>query len=146
MDINKLATASELELREIKVDCRNSREELHAVIDALVDREHDYGTAVYAMSIAATAAFEYVASKLGVTGFQASCADMDILRRIRHWDGPFMLVNGSDALYPQYDLTGKTTKFLEDIKPWLRDKARERLHDAAPAAPAVLDHWKKLAE
>lgn len=146
MDINKLATASELELRELKVDCRKSREELHAVIDELVDRDHDYGTAVYAMSIAATAAFEYVAGKLGVTGFQASCADMDILRRIRHWEGPFMLVNGSDALYPQYDLAGKTTEFLEGIKPWLRDQARERLLDGVTAAPSVLDHWKKLAE
>lgn len=145
--IETLRTASESELRELKVEHPKSREELHMLIDALLDRHHDYGTACYAMSIAATATFDFVAGQLGATGFQASCAGMDILRRTRQLPGPFMLVDGANALYPQYDLHARTGEFLNDIQGWLRDQAREKLsQNLKHAHPNVVAHWRQLAE
>lgn len=145
--IETLRTASESELRELKVGHPKSREELQALIDALLARPHDYGSAVYAMSIAATATFDFVANQLGATGFQASCADMDILRRTRHLPGPFMLVDGANALYPLYDLQAQTSDFLGGIQGWLRDQAREKLsQDLEHVHQNVVAHWQKLAE
>src|SRR5690606_31751241 len=88
----------EAQMRAAEVPWPETMDELTAYIEGLVEREHDYGTCVYAMSMAAVAAFQHVAKRLGVTGFQASCADMDVLRRTRNLDGPFMLVKGEDAL------------------------------------------------
>lgn len=139
---------TEKEMREAEVPTFDSSRKLRAYIDGLVERDHDYGTCVYAMSMAATAAFNYVARKLGVTGFQASCADMDIVRRVRHMRGPFMIVNGADALYPQYDLHAKLGEFLDEIKPWLAEEAAKSLasESSVSAHPNVVAHWKQLAE
>ena len=98
-------------------------EELNEYIRSLVEREHDYGTCVYAMSLAATAAFNHVASKLGVTGFQASCADLDVLRRTRGMDGPFIILKAEDMLYPQYDLPGELQEAIARWQGWLSEQA-----------------------
>ena len=91
-------------MRAEKAPWPKTLEELNEYITSLTDRQHDYGTCVYAMSLAAVAAFQHVASKLGVTGFQASCADLDILRRTRSMEGPFIILKAEDMCYPQYDL------------------------------------------
>lgn len=125
-------------------------DELTSIVEKLSTGQHDYGTCVYAMSLAAVAAFNYVAHELGVTGFQASCADMDILRRTRYFKGPFMVVNGEDALYPQSDLRDKLDEFLTDIQPWLKEQAQQKLAQqkaaGTTAADSVMAHWKKLAQ
>ena len=144
-----LSNLNEADLRATRVETPDSPEQLLAVIEQLVKREHDYGTAVYAMSMAAVAAYEYVARQLGVTGFQASCADMDIIRRNRRLDGPFMLVNGDHALYPQYNIREKVESFLRDIRPWLGEQARVKLAEQETitighAHPDVVNHWKAL--
>lgn len=138
---------NEQEMRAAEVPWPKSSEELTAYIEALVNRPHDYGTCVYAMSMAATAAFYYVSGKLGVTGFQASCADMDILTRTRHMKGPWMIVDGADALYPQYDLPGRLAESMEKWKPWLKEQAEKKLAEASefPPHPDVRAHWQKLA-
>lgn len=120
-------------------------EQLTGYVESLVNRTHDYGTCVYAMSMAAVAAFNYVSHCLGVTGFQASCADMDILRRTRSLDGPFMIIKAEDALYPQYDLMERLAKTLEEWKPWLAEEAEKKLAENTGAVPAVLEHWQRLA-
>jgi hypothetical protein len=139
-------TMTEAELRAAVVPTPKTQAELDAYIAALVDRQHDYGTCVYAMSMAATAAFYYVACKVGATGFQASCADMDVLRRTRHMEGPFMIVDGAQALFPQYELVHNVEKFVESIKPWLAEEAAKKLAANPVAHPNVLAHWQKLAE
>lgn len=58
-------------MREAKVPWPHTKEQLTEYVESLVNRTHDYGTCVYAMSMAAEAAFNYVAHHLGVTGFQA---------------------------------------------------------------------------
>lgn len=145
--ISAAKVPTEKELREAEVPWLKTPEELTGYIDTLVNRPHDYGTCVYAMSMAATAAFHYVASVLGVTGFQASCADMDILRRTRRMKGPFLLTNGEDLLYPQYDVREKLDKFVASAKPWLADEAKKKLADESnrQAHPNVRSHWQTLA-
>lgn len=137
---------TEAELREAKVPRPYTIEQVTQYITSLVERNHDYGTCVYAMSMAAVAAFNYVAHKLGVTGFQASCADLDILRRTRSLDGPFILLKGEDALYPQYDLQGKLADAMNDWAPWLKEQAALKLAETGMAHPAVKEHWQRLAE
>lgn len=94
-------TATEQELRDAELPKIESIEQLGSFINTLAERGHDYGTCVYAMSLAATAAFYYISGKLGVTGFQASCADMDILKRTRGWKWGRIL-DYENLLYPQY--------------------------------------------
>lgn len=137
---------TEVELREAKVPRPRTKEQLTEYIESLVNIQHDYGTCVYAMSMAAEAAFNYVAHQVGASGFQSSCADMDFIRRTRHMDGPFMLIDGANALYPQYDLQERLAKAMEDWKPWLKEEAIKKIAEQSTVHPHVLEHWKKLAE
>ena len=137
---------TEDELRTTDNKWPYTMEQLTQYVESLVKRQHDYGTCVYAMSLAAVAAFNYVAHELGVTGFQASCADLDFLRRTRHLKGPFMIINAEDALYPQYDILAKIRKALVDWKPWLAEQATQKLNDTEHAHPDVIAHWQELAK
>lgn len=137
---------TEQEMREAKVPSLKTPEELQSYIESLVSQRHDYGTCVYAMSMAAVAAFNYVASKLGVTGFQASCADLDVLRRTRNIEGPFMIVASEKMLYPQYDLERDVKKALNDWREWAAGEARKMLADSTDNVhPSVVKHWESLA-
>lgn len=137
---------TEHEMRDTEVETPNTKEELTATIEALVSQEHDYGTCVYAMSMAAVAAYNYVAHRLGVSGFQASCADLDIVRRTRMIDGPFMLITADKALYPQYDLQEMLAEAMTDWGPWLKEQAEKKItEDGDRAHPNVLAHWRALA-
>ena len=137
---------SEQEMRDTEVPRANTIAELSDYIESLVQQEHDYGTCVYAMSMAATAAFNYVARRLGVTGFQASCADMDVLRRTRRITGPFMIVDGNKMLYPQYSIERDVREAMNEWAQWAGDEARKLLaQDNGRASPKVIKHWKGLA-
>jgi len=139
------SASTEQEMRNAKVPWPITKEQLMEYIESLVNRQHDYGTCVYAMSMAATAAFYYISNQLGASGFQASCADLDIVRRTRNIDGPFMIVKGEDALYPQYDLYRNLSESLEKWKPWLKEKSCQKISENPDAHPEVIAHWKKLA-
>ena len=144
----KEVAITEKDMREAKEPWPHTRDELDEYIDSLVERSHDYGTCVYAMSLAAAATFNYVAHKLGVTGFQASCADFDFLRRTRGIDGPFMLIKGEDMIFPQYDIPGKVTECLKEWEPWAAEQAVKKIAESNPesVAAAVMAHWKNLAK
>jgi hypothetical protein len=141
--VEKASTETEMRDTEDKHPC--TKEQLAQYVESLVNRSHDYGTCVYAMSLAATAAFNYVAHKLGVTGFQASCADLDILRRTRSLKGPFILLKAEDALYPQYNLHEKLSEALAEWQPWMKEQAKAKLAESGQAHPNVVKHWKWLA-
>jgi hypothetical protein len=138
---------TEEEMRDADVPTLETLEELTAYISELVNQPQDYGTCVYAMSMAATATFNYVARNLGVTGFQASCADMDILRRTRDLEGPFMLVKGENLLYPQYDIQSNVQEWIGSCTPWAAQEAKKLLASANPENVAynVWRHWERLA-
>lgn len=135
-------------MREAKDPSPKSLAELTEYIDSLVDRQHDYGTCCYAMSLAATAAFNYVAHTLGVTGFQASCADLDFLKRSRNLKGPFAVIDGEHMVYPQYDIAAKVREYMKEWEPWAAEQAAKHLEEeeASQAHPDVVAHWKKLAK
>lgn len=139
--------STEKEMQEAKVPWPLTKEQLTEYIESLATRtDYGYGTCVYAVSMAATATFNYMAGVLGITGFQSGCADFDILRRTRGMGGPFILLKGEDALYPQYDLLGKLDEAMEKWKPWLKEQAVKKLAESPDAHPNVLSHWRKLAE
>ena len=138
---------NEQEMRDAKAPQVETTEALAEYIEGLLSGGHDYGTCVYAMSMAATAAFYLVAHKLGVTGFQASCADMDIIRRTRGMKGPFAIIDGNDMLYPQYDIPGKVNEMLEKWMPWAAGEAKKMLAERSEyASPGVVAHWEFLAK
>lgn len=137
---------TEQEMRDAKVPTFNSDEDLSAYIKGLVLQQHDYGTCCYAMSMAAVAAFNFVASKLGVTGFQASCADMDILRRTRRMER-FQILDLSNLLFPQYrDKFKSFDSMIADNAEWLSEEAEKNLATSDHAHPEVIAHWKMLSE
>lgn len=136
----------ETEMRDSQAPTPETAEELAAYIADQVGGRHDYGSCVYAMSLAATAAFNYVASKLGVTGMQASCADLDVLRRTRRIKGPFAIIDANNMLYPQCDIQEKVREYLAGWTPWAAKEAAKLLEEPLEYAhPNVIAHWKKLA-
>ncbi len=140
----KCEAQTEAEMREHKVSWPQSLDELNEYIISLTERQHDYGTSAYAMSLAAVAAFNYIGHKLGTTGFQASCADLDIIRRTRLIDGPFMLLRGHDMLFPQYDLQQKLREAMDEWAQWASEEAGKLLAKDTSAHPNVIAHWRKL--
>lgn len=147
--MSKEAAQTEKEMREAPNPWPKTFTELDSYIQSLVEREHDYGTCVYAMSLAATAAFNFVASKLGTTGFQASCADLDFLKRSRAINGPFALIRAENMLYPQYSIQSDVLKLLNEWEPWATKEAKKKIaeDDAAEfrAHPDVRRRWEMLA-
>lgn len=137
----------ESEMRDSEVPWFETMEELETYIEELVNQQHDYGTCVYAISMAATATFRYVAKSLGCTGFQAGCADLDIIRRVRGLKNGFRIFNYDNLLYPQYENEYPTwDQLLEENKKNLAELAREKLANYPQAHPNVIAHWKKLVE
>lgn len=140
---------TEAELREVKTLWPKTLDELNQIIKDLSERQHDYGTCVYAMSLCAEATFNYVASTLGCTGFQASCADLTFIGRTRSMKDGFSIVDYNKLLYPQY-LTEENfpsiAQLMEKNKEQLKKRATELLEENEFASEAVRKHWEKLAE
>lgn len=140
---------NEKEMRERKAVSPNSLNELKTEIEMLIGPGNDYGEAVYAVSLAAVATFNFMARKLGITGFQASCADLDILRRTRNMENGFKILDFDKLLYPQYIEEFNITheKLLKDNIKHLSLAAKKKLeeHNDFPAHPNVVKHWEKIA-
>jgi len=139
---------NEQKMRDSEQPRPKTIEELSDFVRSMVDGQHDYGTCVYAMSLSAVAAFNFVASQLGVTGFQASCADMDILSRTRGWKWGKIL-DYENLLYPQYcddDHFPNAAALIEQNKAELAKRARVKLAaEGGNAHPNVAAHWKYLS-
>lgn len=143
--IDAVKTADEPKMRDFPDPWPHTPQELEKFVDALVTREHDYGTAAYAMSLGAVAAFNYVANVLGTTGFQAGCASGDAIRRLRSIKGPFMFLKLEDMLYPQSDVLVKLNEFVNESRDWLKKEAQKNIVENRVVHPEVLAHWKLLA-
>lgn len=143
--IKSLEGATEQQLREMEAPWPETIDELNDYVQALTTMDHDYGSCVYAMSLSATAAFNYVAHAQGCTGFQASFAGGDIIRRVRSIDGPFSIIDYSWLLYPQHcdkfhhTLTRRTWA-------WAQEEAKKKLDgiDEFKPHPDVKAHWEKI--
>jgi hypothetical protein len=128
-------------------------EELTDLIRRCTERT-GYEDSADAMWEAALAAFNYVASEVGATGFQASFSALRLYGEIMHVKGPFVVIKAEDALFPQYDLQSRLEEFLEKAKPWIVEQANAKLDeiesDPNPeearrfVAARVLEHWRTL--
>lgn len=139
---------NEQDLREYKELWPKSIGELSRHIQELIERPHDYGTCVYAMSLASCAAFNYVAHKLEVTGFQASCADIDFISRTRSMKNGFKILDFENLLYPQYlneEHFPGYAMLIEKHKESLKASAEKLLEESPNSHPEVIAHWKKLS-
>lgn len=143
-------TATESELRELPAPKCNTAAELAAFVESMASRPHDYGTCVYAMSLCAEAAFRFIADRLGVTGFQASCADMDFIKRTRGMKHGFQLLDYSKLLFPQYasdmHITPETLLAEPSLRTRIRAEAKKNLAEKSGAHEHVVAHWEELAE
>ena len=139
---------NEQEMRDEEAPWPKTIEDLTDYINKVVDQPQDYGTCVYAMSLAATAAFHYAASKVGASGFQGECADMDVLRRTRGFEHAFLIRDLGNLLYPQYRDNFDTLAFdslLAQNASWLKKEAQKMLAESTEfAAPAVIAHWQMI--
>ena len=140
---------NEKKMQASKAIWPRSIKKLVAYIEKLSDGEHSYGTCVYAMSLAAVATFNFMSHKLGATGFQASCADLDILSRTRNYKHGFMIIDYTNLLYPQYDnsehFPTREDLIQKNIKR-LGKAAKKLLQDSETAHPEVRAWWKELVQ
>ena len=145
----QLRELDEAGLRDMESLWPRTVEELADVARALTERKHDYGTCVYAMSHSALAALNFVAHQQGCTGFQVSCADLDIV-----------LVQVEDALFPQKDILSEVAQWIAKSKSWLQEQAVSKMsefpgepdsngHRFSPSGmgvhPDVWARWEKLS-
>jgi hypothetical protein len=113
--------------------------------DGAKEAGEGYGRCVYAMSNAAVATFNYIAKKLGVTGFQASMAEMQFLKETRHMEHGFILLDAENLMYPQYDLPQRVQEWIEKTRPQLKKAAQEKLATADGVHPEVRARWEEIA-
>jgi hypothetical protein len=141
----KLAKAPEAKLADFPRLWPKSSRELSAIIKVLTERRQTYGTCVYAMALAAEATYNLVAHKLGVTGFQASCADMRLLARNRSMKHGFRIIDYGKLLYPQYKREFDRIKLSAEQFDHIRKAARALLDEEDTADPNVAAHWAYVA-
>jgi len=143
-----ITTMTEGELRKYECHCPSNQKELLSLVSKLLNREHDYGTCVYAVSVASVAMFDYMARKLGITGFQASCAVPDMISRIRGTKHGFRILNYENLLYPQYANSEHFPTYddlIKQNKDWLSKEAKKLLKGGGITSLNVRKHWKWLA-
>jgi hypothetical protein len=140
---------TEIEMRESEGAHPKTIDELVAYIKTLEGEVDDYGKTVYAVSLASYATFNYMAHVGGITGFQAGCADLDILKRTRMLKHGFKIVDFGNLLYPQYcdedEIPGWETIMRDNLE-HLSKEAQKLLDEQTEYThPDVVAHWQKLA-
>ena len=143
---------TEKELQAFEVPHIETTSELVSFIDRMEKEGCTYETAPYVMALSAYATFMYMAKKLEVTGFQASWADMQFLKRTRNLKDGFRILNYENLLYPQYKNEFTFEKLLEDNLDHIQEKAKELLRRTEnedgtySAAPEVVKHWQMIVD
>ena len=119
--------------------------ELKKRIDKIVNAPHDYNTSAEAIVKVAMLAKQYVYHKLGNSGFQAGWADLEELALSRWMQDGFIIFDGNDLLYPQYDLDQKFRDWKQETRKALKDKAKKLLMKSPNAHPDVRLRWTAIA-
>jgi len=137
---------NEQELRNAEMPWPKTPGELiDYVLKVCEENKDDYGTAVYAISLSAVAAFNFASHLVGASGCQASCADLDIIRRTRGLKCPFAIIKAQDMLYPQSNIQMNVERLLEEWAPWAKEAAQKKLQtDDEFASVGVIKHWMAL--
>lgn len=142
---------NEFEVRDELASRRKNIKTLEELTEFIKDVEenynYDYGVAPRSIAQAILAIGDYLASKMGITGFQASCVLWDF---IMDWQYPYnkcglKIINYDDMLYPQYD--HKFDKTISDsVWTALQEQAKQELEKAGYAHPSVVAHWQSIAD
>ena len=109
---------------------------------------HDYGTACHAVAACAlAAAWAACGDKdIGLSGFQAGFVMWDFIRNWTYTGNEcgLRIVDYDNMLYPQYE--EKFDKTIDRVT-WerIREKASDKLKKEKEVHPAVLEHWKSIA-
>ena len=145
---------TETELQNYEVPRIESLDDLKKFIMEMVQNGQSYDTAPYAVALASYATFKYMALRLGISGFQASWADMQFIKRTRKMKDGFRIINYSELLYPQYEYKFNLNmdKLIEENIEHLKPRAIELLEEnknddgSYSAHEDVVKHWKRIAE
>jgi len=138
---------SEADMMIAVTACAQSPEDLLEYIDSLINREHSYGTQIYAASMAAYATYLYVSQQVNLSGLQKSLADLDFIRRTRGLTSPFIILQAALLLESPDGIEQMIEKQLPEWLKWAAKAARLRLAGYREAAidPKLWEHWKRLA-
>lgn len=122
-----------------------TKEDFNKYLEELESKNHTYETITDALTDATLAFFNYFAVKHDMTGYQCSWAELQFLKKSRGMQAPFMIVDSSKMLYPQYDLHKDLDEFLEDSMDELSKIAKENLdNNDGYISKRVLNRWKEL--
>lgn len=139
---------------EVKEQLEKERKNIKSFDDlvAFLQRVKDncntgYGTAPRAIAQAALATAWFLSSDFGITGFQASFVMWDF---IRDWlysynECGMKIVDYDDMLFPQYEHKYEKT-IRSDVFEALQKAAKKKLEETEYAHPAVIKHWKSIAD
>jgi hypothetical protein len=141
---------TEDDMMHLEIISPKNEEELIDFIRNLVKYENnDYGTAARSLTLAAEAAFNYIAHMFDVSGFQAGYAQMDFMIRMRNIKSRLKVLNYDNLLYPQYldDFYITPEQCIKENASWLKKQAKEKLKEATEwTNEKVIEHWKYLAK
>jgi len=114
------------------------------------EKDQAYEDSANSMWKAALAAFQYAAGIVGASGFQAGWAALKFYGEAMTVDCPYAVITAEELLYPQYDLRAKVEKYIHEwTEDWAREEARKKIAEINPKYPphpAVVKHWRDLAE
>lgn len=124
--------------------------ELNTYITSRLQGPSTYESVPEALADIALAAFNFACSELGVTGYQASIAELVFLAKSRRIKGPFALVKAEDDLYPQNSVLDQVERLRDDWSDWIKGEAAKLVYQHATRPndmthPAVKQHWIDLA-
>lgn len=150
MKVNEIKwPLSENDMMKMEMIWPKTEKELLEVIRNVIKYEgNSYGTAARSLTLVAEAAFNYIAHVFGVTGFQASYAELSFFTRMRGIKSRIKILNYDDLLYPQYLEKFRITpeECIKENASWLKEQAKQKLEEAGNRADQrVVEHWKFLA-
>ena len=138
------------ELREKRKNIETF-EDLTAFLKDVEDRYNvGYGSAPRAIAQATAAVAWYLASKFGITGFQAGFVMWDFIRDWMYTNNKcgLKIIDYDNMLYPQYG--DRFEKIITDDT-WngLQEQAKKNLDEyenGRSAHPEVVAHWKSIVD
>lgn len=142
---------NEFEARDELIERRKdikSLDELREFIDDIEKNyNYDYGVAPRAIAQATLATADFLSSRMGITGFQASFVMWDFIKGYLYQANEcgLKIVNYDEMLFPQYK--HKFEKVISK-KTWesIQKKAREKLDNIEDAHPDIIQHWQSIVD